>query len=143
MVTLEWEIVNQEPKQIGDKMIDFDGVKFKSYHVTRMPDDDARSENMFVQYQDRVLVPCGVDVDDGWDDENPPSVKGKVVYATVYGKEQQSYKSPTPEQKAKGQKIGDAIKDPLTNKEVILYQPSIEALFYESYIFTRRSKNVD
>src|ERR1043165_3299196 len=65
MVTLGWEIVNQEPKQIGDNLVDFDGVKFSSYHVIKVADDEDKSNNCFRQYQERMLIPCGVDVSEG------------------------------------------------------------------------------
>jgi len=129
MTTLEWEIVNCEPKQIGDDLIDFDGVKFKSYHVTRVNGDEKKSDGMFKAYQDKVLVPCGIDCSEGWDDENPPSVKGKVVCALVNGDEKQSFASPSTEERAKGIKIGKPLKDPITGKEVVLYRPELVALY--------------
>jgi len=132
MVTLEWEIVNQEPKRIGADLFEFDGIKVTSYSVLRvMEGEDAedKSNNCFRQYQERFLIPCGIDVSEGWDDENPPSLKGKVVYAGCYGKEQPSYKTPTDEQKAQGKKVGDILKDPITGKDVITYVPQIERIY--------------
>ncbi len=139
MVTNEWEVVNQEPKQIGEDLIDFDGAKFKSYHVIKVlnpePDDDEAevqaqedSAKAFNRYAE-LLEKCGIDISEGYDDENPPMPKGKVVHASIYGKATESRKSPTPEQRSKGQKVGDILKDPITNKDVIAYQPTIEQIY--------------
>jgi hypothetical protein len=132
MVTLEWEVVNQEPKQIGEDLVEFDGVKFRSYHVIKTVGDDETAEQNSVKAFNRygeLLQKCGIDVSEGYDDENPPMPKGKVVHATVYGKEQASFKSPTPEEKAKGQKVGSILKDPITGKDVVNYQPTIEQIY--------------
>lgn len=136
MVTLEWEIVNQAPKPVGDKLIEFDGIKFNSYHVLKCVDPalspeerEEKTQKYFMQYQDRILEKCGIDCSQGWDDENPPSVKGKIVHASVYGQERKSFKSPTPEQQAKGDKVGDVMIDPVTNKEVVIFNPTIEQIF--------------
>lgn len=128
MVTLEWEVVNCDPKQIGDKLVDFEGAKFKSHHVTRVEGDEQKSQSMFNRYAE-ILEKCGIDTSEGFDDENPPTPKGKVVHACVYGKEQPSLASPTPEERAKGKKVGEPIKDPITNKPVITYQPQIETIY--------------
>jgi hypothetical protein len=134
MVKLEFEIVNCPIKQIGDLQVDMNGTRFSSWFVTKIvksdkaktPEDIQKfSDKAFNDY-DTILKKLGVDVSEGWDDENPPSVKGKVFYAIVYGKAEPSYKSPTPEQIAKGQKVGDKIKDPVTGQEVIVYRPELD-----------------
>jgi|ERR1044071_4080839 hypothetical protein len=128
MVTLEWEIVNQEPKQIGADLIEFDGLKFSSYHVIKVLDDEEASNKAFNRFCE-MLEKCGIDTSEGIDDENPPSLKSKIVYACVYGREQPSYASPTPEERAKGLKVGKVLKDPITKKDVINYQPTIEQIY--------------
>jgi hypothetical protein len=134
MVKAEFEIVNCPPKQIGDKLVDLNGTKLTSWFVTKIvksdkaktPEDVQKfSDKAFNDY-DTILKKLGVDVSEGWDDENPPPIKGKVFYAIVYGKPEKSYKSPTPEQIAKGQKVGDPIKDPVSGQEVIVYRPELD-----------------
>lgn len=130
MSVLEWEIVDQAPKQVGDEMLEFDGVKFKTNHVTRVNGDATKSAKMAEMYQKIYLIPAGVIADgDAWDDENPPSMEGKVLYASLRGQEQPSFKSPTSEQTAAGKKVGDPMIDPVTNKPVVNYQIQIEQIF--------------
>lgn len=129
MVTLEWEIVNCEPKQIGDDLIDFDGVKFKSYHVTANKDDVEKSDKAFKRHQEGILVPCGIDVSEGWDDENPPSVKGKVVHALIKGEENKSYAPPTKEEREAGKKVGKVLQDPITGKDLVIYKPVLSIVY--------------
>lgn len=129
MTVCEWEIVNATPRMIGEQLIDFDGVKFKSYHVTAVKDDAEKSQNAFNAF-DEILRKAGHDTSEGWDDENPPQVlKGKVFYAALAGKEQPMFKSPTPEQVAKGQKMGDPLKDPITGKDVTSWNINLSTLF--------------
>lgn len=131
MVTLEWEIVNQEPKQIGDQLIDFDGVTIYQYSVLKVvagDDQEEATKKAFARYAE-LLERCGMDISEGIDDENPIMPKGKVVHASVYGKENASFASPTPEQRAKGQKVGSILKDPITGKDTIVYQPTIEQIY--------------
>lgn len=128
MTTLEWEIVNCDPKKIGDETVEFDGSTFLTYHVTQVnpskdvtPDEAAqKSENAFNTF-DEFLTKCGVDTSEGWDPQNPPSVKGKVLHVRLYGEDRPAYAALTPEEKAEGKKVGRILKDPITNKEVHNY----------------------
>lgn len=132
MTVLEWEIVNAEPRMIGESLVDFDGVKFRSWHVTAVKsgeDQEKRSQDVFNTF-DEILCKAGHDTTEGWDDENPPQIlKGKVFYAALAGKEQPMCKSPTPEQVAKGQKYGDVMKDPITGKDVVTWNINLSTLF--------------
>lgn len=129
MTTLEWEIVNCPAKQIGDSLVEFDGTKFKSYHVAKVIGDEEKSYKAFKRFQDQFLIPCQIDVTDGWDDENPPSLLGKVVHALVKGDMQTSCSAPTPEERAQGKKVGKPIKDPITGKEVVIYSPKLSVIY--------------
>ena len=128
MTVLEWEIINCAPKVIGDKTYDMEGVKFKSYHVTRVNGDEEKSNKMF-GYFDELLKSCGVDTSNGWDDENPPSVEGVKVHACVQGDEQKNYASPTPEERAAGKKVGAVLKDPITGKDVVFWAPKLVQVY--------------
>lgn len=137
MVKLEYEVCNAEPKQVGDVIIDLNGTKFPAWHVTevrkkeneKMTDEELEksSQAAFDRY-DAFLQKCGIDTSAGWDPENPPSVLGKCIWASVYGKEDKSRKTPTPEQRAKNEP-GDVMIDPITKKEVINYTPTVENVF--------------
>lgn len=129
MTVLEYEITHTPDKVIGDQTIEFNGVKFKTYNVTKNPNDSVKSDACFARYQDSVLVPCGIDCSEGWDDENPPSVKGKVVHALCYATEESQCLAPTPEERAAGKKIGQPIKDPLTDKEVKFFKPTVQTIY--------------
>lgn len=138
MVVLEFEIIECPRKKIGDDLVDFNGVKWNTWNVTKVnPDKDTTPEEAAVSSQkafdryNEFLAKCGVEVaqkNEGWDDENPPSVKGKIVYASCYGLQVISRKSPTPEQKAKKEE-GDILIDPITGKEVITWKPQIEQIY--------------
>lgn len=137
MVKLEFEICNSPLISIGDAMVDLNGVKFPKWFVTKVKKQEGdnspealekASQEAFDRYN-MFLRQCGIDVSAGWDDENPPSVKGKVVYALCYGKEEPAYSSRTAEQIAKGEKHGDIIKNPVDGKDVINYSPQLEQVF--------------
>lgn len=139
MTTLEWEIVNCDPKKVGDETFEFDGVTFPSYHVTEIkPPSDAddkelaaaaqSSENQF-NMTDALFQKLGVDTSEGWDPENPPKVLGKIAHLRLYGQDQPAYKAATPEEKAAGKKMGEKLKDPITGKDVHSYQIKIAEVY--------------
>ena len=114
MCQRKWEICQGEPVVIGEKSIDIDGLTLTQYATTKVKGEEGwdaeKSDKAFSRFAED-LQKCGFEGDE-IDDENPPCfMKGKVVDAIVYGKEVISYQSPNAEQKAKGQKIGDPIKD--------------------------------
>lgn len=128
MVTLEWEIVNCEPKKIGDKTYEFDGVSFTTYHVLKNPEKPEDDDKKAKGYMERVLVPASVlgSMDEAWDAENPPSMKGKVVHACLYGKKNESLVEQIGED---GKKKMVPLKDPITQKERVDYQIQIETIY--------------
>lgn len=133
---LDWEIVNCDPKEIGGIKYHFDGVTFATFHTTKVSADTQRteeeaeltSEKCFAYY-DELLTKCGVDTSTGWDDENPPVPKGKVVYACLWGKEMKDLLPLTPEQKAAGKTQGAVRMNPVTGKPDIKYQIQIQEIF--------------
>lgn len=130
MVTLEWEIVNAAPQMVQDKLVEFDGVTFKTYHTTRVINkDDATveeiaksSQKAFDEYG-KLLAKAGYDVSEGYDDENPPRMLGKIMYVCLRAEERIEYKEPNAEQKAAG-KPGDIIKDG-NGKDRKTYSPRV------------------
>lgn len=125
MVTREWEIVCPNPVEIDGRQIDIDGLKITQRTMVGNLQDEQKDAKAFGRFSEELKV-LGFEGED-IDTENPPLIaKGKVVYAIVYGKEDVSRKSPTPEQKKKGQ-LGDPIKGP-DGKDIKTYQLNIETI---------------
>lgn len=135
MLVREWEIVKPETIKVGDKEFNIAGQKVTQYltfKVHAVDDngkaldtwDAAKCELAFGRLRDDLLK-LGFDGEE-IDDENPPLIaKGKTVDLILYGKEDKKYKSPTPEQIAKGIKRGDPIKGP-DGKDIVAYQLQID-----------------
>jgi len=129
MITRTLQVIAPETAQVGDVTINVSGTKVTQFLVCKVSDgsggwDAEKSDKAFGRLRDDLLLfdPSLEQIDD----ENPPLIaKGKFVDAVIYGREQKSYKNPTPEQIAKGQKIGDPIKD-ANGKDIVIYQPQIE-----------------
>lgn len=132
MLHRTWEIYSPSPVTSvdGTKQLDIDGLKLEQYLTFRIfekgeVNKDSTSKAINALRDD--LATLGYE-EDSFDDENPPLIaKGKVVDAIVYGKKNPSYMDATPEQRAKGQKVGDPIKGP-DGKDVVVYQLQIETI---------------
>jgi hypothetical protein len=131
MITREWEIVAPEVVMCGDQNVTVTGVKVQQYAVCKVKADDGtwdakKSDSAYARLRDDLLL-LGFDGEE-IDDENPPLVaKGKVVEAILYGRKSESRKDATPEQRAKGAKVGDPITG-LDGKPVVVYQPQIDSI---------------
>lgn len=130
MVTLEWEIVNASPKEVKGKMVEFDGVQFTTYHTTRViyakdktPEEIAKSSQKAFDDYGAILRKAGYDITDGYDDQNPPAMKGKVMYVCVRAELKVEYKEPTLAQREAGQP-GYVLKDGNGNDR-ITYWPKV------------------
>jgi hypothetical protein len=132
MISRTWEITNPEVITIGDKQVGIAGVKVQQYLVCKVKDpetgswDTKKSDNKFGALHDdlKALGFEGEEIDD----ENPPLMAtGRIVDAILYGRIQQSFKEPTAEQRAKGMRVGDPIKDASGN-EVKTYQIQIDTI---------------
>lgn len=125
MVTLEFEIVNSSPVKIGDNgIVEFDGVTFKKYFTTGNPNNKELDQKAFNKY-DEFLRLCGIDTTNGWDNEAPPSVLGKVLKCNLYGKETVQRADPTEEEKQSPDeevRKGKILVNEITGKEVRGYQ---------------------
>jgi hypothetical protein len=131
MITREWEVVAPETVQIGDQIVTVSGATIQQYLTSKVKGDGGqwdskRSDGAFARLRDdlKLLGFEGEEIDD----ENPPLIaKGKVVEAILYGRVSKSFKEVTPEQRAKGQRNGDPIKD-LDGKDVVVYQINIDSI---------------
>lgn len=129
MITRVLQIVAPEIAQLGENKINVAGLKVYQYLVCKVGDgnggwDAEKSDASFGRLRDDLLLfdPSITQIDD----ENPPLVaKGKFVDAIVSGKPDKSYKAPTPEQIAKGQKVGEAIKDG-NGKDIIVHRLQLD-----------------
>lgn len=129
MLTRTLQIVAPELATVGDIKINVAGLKVTQMMVTKVADgnggwDKEKSDAAFGRLRDDLLLfdPTLTEIDD----ENPPLIaKGKFVDAIIYGKENKSYKPPTPADIAQGKKIGEPIKD-ANGKDIVAYQLAIE-----------------
>jgi hypothetical protein len=133
MITREFEILSPDTVPMGDRMVSVGGKTVMQWRVTKVHDetgkkwDETKSDKAFAQLRDELVL-AGYTSEEGIDDENPPLVfKDKVFDAILYGKEDVSRKSPTPEQIKKGQRFGDPIKD-ANGKEIRTYQIQIDQI---------------
>ena len=131
MLVRKWELCQSEPVEIGDKKVDVDGLAITQWVVTKVKSEDgdgwdtAKSDKAYGRFADELRL-VGYPEDGEIDDENPPCfMKGKVVDAIVYGKEQVSYQSPSSEERAKGLRVGQPIKD-ASGKDVKVVQLNID-----------------
>lgn len=141
MITRKFEIVQTAPVQIGDKLVDIDGLQMTAYRVVKVSDgnggwDKEKTDKCLAGLRDD-LQKAGY-TEESFDDENPPLVfKGKVFDAIVYGKESKMFKEATAEQRQKGQKVGDPIQD-ANGKDIVTYQLQIEMILGPSTAETNR-----
>lgn len=140
MIVRTWEIASPEKVQIGEREVSIAGQRIMTYGVTKVKAEDGegwdaeKSDKCFARLVDDLKL-LGFDGSE-IDDENPPLIaRGKTVDAIVYARESQSFKDPTPEQRAQGKKIGDPIKD-ANGKDVKVYQLAIEQILGLSTVQT-------
>jgi hypothetical protein len=132
MITLGFEIVAPDEVEVGGEHINVAGVQTTGYYTTQVIDGDGqldleKTSNCRQRLAD-LYKAFGLDFED-FNPENPVlGFKGKVVHVLMYGKEQERRKSPTAEQ-LKNKQQGDIIKNPLTGKAVITYQPTIGQIY--------------
>ncbi len=94
---------------------------------TMVKDDAEKSAKALARVEQEYKL-FGLDFD-GFNPENPVlGFNGKLVHVRLYSKERESRKAPTPEQKSKNQP-GDLIKNPITNKAVVSYEPTIAEVY--------------
>jgi hypothetical protein len=127
MITLELEIQHPDEVEIAGEKVNVAGLKIKRYLPTKNlidPEKDAKAlERVKTEYG-----LFGLDFE-GFNPENPIlGFKGKLVHVRLYSKEKEARKAQTPEQKKAG-KLGDLIVNPITNKSVISYEPSIAEVY--------------
>lgn len=128
-----WEVINQPPVTIDGQEIDLLGTELNSYTTTKWSDgkggflapSDAKVRKglgrAFEDYEKLgITIP-----QEGFDTDQPPlEAKGKVVDAVLSSEEQPLRNPPTPEQIAKGQKVGD-IKQDENGKNINIFRPKI------------------
>ena len=135
MITRTWEIVHPDSVQINGEAKIIAGLEVKQYLPTIVFDkegerDDEKSDKALARIRDEnsnLGLPCDV-----IDDENPALVaKGVIADAILSCEESKQFKSPTPEQTAKGQKYGDPIKDD-AGKDVIVHRIKLDSILGRS-----------
>lgn len=131
--SLEWEIYAEAPMLVGKQEYDVDGVEFTTYHVLRKVDpktkefDEALSTDSQRQFQERILEKLNVDIGEGWDPENPPALKGKFAWVSLYGKKRNNMVKVKNEETGKIEEKPQV--DPVTKKEVEVYDINMDQIF--------------
>lgn len=127
MITLELEVQHPDEVDIAGEQVSVAGLKIKRYLPTMVKDNPEKSENALKRVEQDYKA-FGLDFT-GFNPENPVlGFKGKLVHVRLYSKEKESRKAQTAEQKAKNQP-GDLIKNPITNKAVVSYEPTIAEVY--------------
>ena len=103
------------------------GTKIKRYLPTKVNDDPEKTEKALARVEQEYKL-FGMDFD-GFNPENPVlGFKGKLVHVRLYSKEKESRKAQTPDEK-KANKPGELIKNPITGKAVVSYEPTIAEVY--------------
>jgi len=127
MITLTLEVQHPDEVEIAGEAVSVAGLEIKRYLPTMAKDDPEKSAKALARVEAEYKL-FGLDFD-GFNPENPVlGFKGKLVHVRLYSKERESRKAPTTEQKAKNQP-GDLIKNPITNKAVVSYEPTIAEIY--------------
>jgi len=137
MITVEFEVVAPEVKEIAGEEVSLSGVKVKQYYTTTVFDnqevDSAKTKNARERINAFYHL---IDPEAVVDFENPDTqvLVGKAFYAQMYPEIVAQRKEPTMAQiesaKSKGIKAeGDVMLHPVTRKELIAYWPKLKELF--------------
>lgn len=132
MLTVVMELVSPDKATIGGTDYNLAGTKITQYIVTQVKGDDgvidAKKTADSVGRLNDFYAKCGLEVPNP---ENPDItlLKGKIVWALVYGDMVAQTKPPTPEEIAAGKRTGQVLKNPVTGKDLISYWPKIDEVF--------------
>lgn len=135
MITLDWEVVSPQEKEVAGEMITVAGVKIKSRNVTDAKDteDIEAKENIRNRVKD-MFAKLGQEGEIDWDNVNVEPLRGKLVYLQIGCSVQEQRKNPTLAQieaaKKSGKRAeGDIMKHPITGKKLVQYWPQIDEIF--------------
>jgi len=154
LLTVEWEVVAPEQREIAGEMYTMAGIKSSGmnhlYFTTLNPEDAEKSANALDRLtgtgeQPGFLVKCFPDNPELLQSFNPENVsediikglKGKLLYVQMNGEAQFQRKTPTAAQveeaKAKKQRPeGDIQTHPVTGAKLITYLPKVREIFGEA-----------
>lgn len=135
-----WQIIQAPEVKVNDDNIDLLGVELEQYLTTKWSDgkggflpvtDNKVKKGLGRVYENFEILKLDLPE---LDTDNPPLIcKGIVADVVISSQAQDLRNPPTPEQLAKGQKVGDVKLDEETGKPVQIFRPNI------SY-FTSRSE---
>lgn len=135
MITLDWEVVSPQEKEVAGESITVAGVKVKTRYVTDAKDsEDTEAKGNIRSRVKDTLEKLGYEGEIDWDNLNVDALKGKLVYVQMSANIVQQRKEPTLEQIAAAKKSGKRaegtiMKHPVTGKELIQYWPQIDEIF--------------
>lgn len=126
-----WQVIDQAECKVDGQDVDLSGTELEQYLTTKWSDgkggflvetDSKVKKGLGRVYEDFEKLGIKGDIDT---DQPQMEAKGKVVDAVIGSQEQPMRDAPTPEQIAKGQKVGD-IKLDDDGKQVMMFRPNIK-----------------
>lgn len=133
MIALTMEVVSPETVDIGGKEVNIAGVETISYYTVTSfkngeEDVDKTAKNR--ERLEELYTNLGLDFTQvNFNNPDVAPFKGLVVLTAMGCENNPQHKTPTAEQLAKGQKVGDVMKNPVTGKELFFYKPNIKEIF--------------
>lgn len=134
MITLSFEVVAPDAMNVAGDDYNVAGVKTRPmYYVTKSVDAngdvDVEKTESIKERLDNLTVAFGLPAIT--DPENPDTeqFKNKVLWALIGSEVSERRKAPTAEQLARGEKVGDVIKNPITGLPLVNYFPKVQQLF--------------
>lgn len=137
MLTLSFEVVSPQEKEVAGEMVVMAGIKAKKYYVTSALDEsgevDVEKSERCVETIKKLAESLGIGELDLSNINTQPWL-GKLCYAQMSSNITEQRKTPTASQieaakKAGKRPEGDVMKHPVTGKALIEYWPQIDQIF--------------
>ena len=132
MITLKFEVVAPEEMEVDGVKYNIAGTPISYWNITQNMNGeevDTEKTEKSAKRTTQLYNAFGLD-SSNINPENPAlGFKGKTVYALIVNDAKEKRKSPTSEQLAKGQKVGDIMINPVTKKPLLTNYPKITEIF--------------
>jgi len=137
MLTLNFEVVSPQEKEVAGEMVSLAGVKAKKYYVTSALDEsgdvDVEKSERCVETINKLADSLGIESLDLSNIDTKPWL-GKLCLVQMSSNVTEQRKTPTASQieaakKAGKRPEGDVMKHPVSGKNLIEYWPQIDEIF--------------
>jgi hypothetical protein len=136
MLAITCEIVSPTTVEIAGKEVNVAGLETTSYYTTTVLEGaevDTEETASKRERLEELYAKLGLDFkNENWQNPNVKAFENKVILTAMGSEVKRMHKTPTAEQLKNGQKQGDVMKDPLTGKEMVFYEPKIIEIFGEA-----------